>query len=169
MESTSLGVSIWVLVMTIQKRERSGENTQELFKSIKCLLHSYSKPWGHFGAIFLQSFGDYIFGPLWLSFIYVLNCILVMEEIYPITYSSLVSLSSRNRNYSRDNNNPKKTLMVWGYPLGHDKYWKCSLPLYVLCGEKNAKGIFTVTLRMQPQVTCSWTCTLRAFLNNQIH
>lgn len=169
MESTSVGVSIWVLVMTIEKRERSGKNTQELIKSIRCLLHSYSKSWGYFWAIFQQSFGDYIFGPLWLSFIFVLNYILVVEENYPIRYSSLVSLSSWNRNYSRDNNNPKKILMVLGYPLGPDKYWKCSLPLHMLRGEKNAKGIFTVTLGTKPQVTCSWACRLKAFLNNQIH
>lgn len=169
MESTSAGVSIWILVMTIQKRERSGKNIQELTKSIRCLLHSYSKARGHSWAIFLQSFGDYIFGPLWLSFIYVLNCTLVMEEIYPISYSSLVSLTSWNRNYSRDNNNHKKILMVLVYPLGHEKYWKCSLQLHMLCGEKNAKGIFTVTLGMKPQVTCSWTRRVRAFLNNQIH
>lgn len=38
-----------------------------------------------------------------------------MEEIYLITYSSLVSLSSWNKNYFKDNNN-KKILMVLGYP-----------------------------------------------------
>ena len=39
--------------------------------------------------------------------------------------------------------------MVLVYYLGHDEYWKCSLPLQGLCGKKNAKN-FTKNFDCDP-------------------